>query len=70
MFQKILIIFYFEKFQELSKSDKLILCDIIYGCNDNIRVLNVVVDGYYFKEGKNCSINDKNMYYGKQKEAI
>jgi len=49
----------------ISVSEKKIVSEIIYGCNDNYRVLKVIVDGYYFKDGKNCSINEKNLYYSK-----
>lgn len=48
---------------DLTKSEKKQICEIIYGCSDNRRVLNVVVDGYYLKNGKNCSLTEKNLYH-------
>ena len=49
--------------KDISTNDKKLIAEIIYGCNDNYRVLRVIVDGYYFKDGKNCSINEKKLYY-------
>ena len=41
------------------------MCEVFYGCCDKEKSLNIVLDGYYAKDGHSCLKSERNFYKSK-----
>ncbi|RNA35009.1 cilia- and flagella-associated 99 [Brachionus plicatilis] len=51
-----------ENFQSFGELEKRFVLEIFYGCYDRKSILDIVVNGYYSKDGKNCLQSDRSLY--------
>ncbi|CAF0761445.1 unnamed protein product [Brachionus calyciflorus] len=51
-----------ENFQSFSDNERKFILEVFYGCFDRKNILDIVVNGYYLKEGKNCLQSDRSLY--------